>query len=61
MKKIYIEPRTEVIKIETTKMLANSFGKDSTEPVSPGDPNVLAPELPGFSDDELFQFIMIHQ
>ena len=24
-------------------------------------PEVLAPELPGFSDDELFQFIMIHQ
>ena len=24
-------------------------------------PEVLAPVLPGFSDDELFQFIMIHQ
>ena len=60
MKKTYIEPQLEVVKIETTQMLAMSLPKEDTNPVNPGSENVLAPELPGFSDDELFQFIMIH-
>ena len=55
MKKTYIEPQLEVVKIETTKNLLLP-----TSDTTAGANESLAPELPGLSDDELFQFIMIH-
>ena len=45
MKKIYFAPDMEVIKIQTTQMLAVSLPKSDEEI---GDANeILAPELPG--------------
>ena len=57
MKKNYISPNIDVVKLETTKNLLLPTSDTTTV----GANESLAPELPGFSDDELFQFIMIHQ
>ena len=55
MKKNYISPNMDVVKMETTKNLLIP-----TSDTTVGANESLAPELPGISDDELFQFIMIH-
>ena len=57
MKKIYLKP-------ESTEVVLNSIPLLNPTSVNPkqaeGGTPALAPELPGISDDELFQFIMIH-
>jgi len=57
MKKTYIQPTTDIVLLPfNASFLASVSNTEAST-----DPTVLAPELPGFSDDELFQFIMIHQ
>ncbi|MBQ7513757.1 MAG: hypothetical protein IJS95_05145 [Prevotella sp.] len=56
MKKVYIRPEAEEVKLSSINLLLQT---STTEAAS--DATIFAPELPGFSDDELFQFIMIHQ
>jgi len=57
MKKTYISPDMAVVRLPFNASVLTSVS--NTEAST--NPEVLAPELPGFSDDELFQFIMIHQ
>ena len=47
MKKTYLKPNSEVIKIGTIQMVAASYGKDSSSAVDPSGPNVL-----GRDDDD---------
>ena len=56
MKKTYISPNTEVVEL-THK--ANLLFETSNTQAAEGTEG-MAPSLPGISDDELFQFFMIH-
>ena len=56
MKKTYIIPELDVVEMNISRNML--IGMSDT---TAGGNDTLAPELPGFSDDELFQFIMIHQ
>ena len=56
MKKTYISPDMEVVKLAFDASVLQNYSNTQAS----SNPEILAPELPGFSDDELFQFIMIH-
>ena len=54
MKKTYINPQLEIIKIQTQQMLAQSVGYDPTEITNPGD---IDAREDGFTfDDDAFDF-----
>ena len=56
MKKTYISPDMEVVKLAFDASVLQNYSNTQAS----SNPEILAPELPGISDDELFQFIMIH-
>ena len=58
MKKTYIQPESNEIVLNSIPLL-NPASVSTTE--AEGGIDALAPSLPGLDDDELFQFIMIHQ
>ena len=57
MKKTYIYPTMECVNIEPSRFLCESM--DVNGETTKGFGDSLAPELPGFSDDELFQLFLI--
>ena len=54
MKKTYINPQLEVIKIQTQQMLAQSVGYDPTEITNPGDIDARGGDFT--FDDDAFDF-----
>lgn len=52
MKKVYSTPEAKVIIIQTTQMIAESFGKNSSTAVDPSGNNVLSRDGRSSWDDD---------